>query len=160
MGRTNSFNLEFLKRFFRLFSVFFSTSSNALQTNDYRERFYSHPFILVLLILLTGVALQFVIYFVGLLPSAFYKALTQPADQRDFSAFHWLLFRSFGLVAINAFLKSLSTLLSSILYVKWRTRLVLYLHSLYFTKLRYYHLTNTTQQNLKNREEVHLPIPT
>ena len=144
MGRTNSFNLEFLKRFFRLFSVFFSTSSNALQTNDYRERFYSHPFILVLLILLTGVALQFVIYFVGLLPSAFYKALT----------------RSFGLVAINAFLKSLSTLLSSILYVKWRTRLVLYLHSLYFTKLRYYHLTNTTQQNLKNREEVHLPIPT
>jgi len=147
MSERNSFNYLFLQRFAELFHVFFPLSRLSLKVYDYQERIYTHPIILILLILLNESALQFVIYFVGLLPSEFYTSLSKPVDQRDYSAFHWLIVRSFTLVCFNAFLKSFSVFLSTLLYVKWRTRLVLYLHSFYFTQQRYYHLANTTQKH-------------
>lgn len=153
MSESNSFNYLFVKRFAHLLHIFLPFSRLSLNVHNHNEHFYSHPLIFILLIFLNEIGLQFVIYFVGLLPSEYYDALGKSPDQRDFPAFRWLLFLSFALVALNAFLKSISTLLSSILYVKWRTSLVLYLHSFYFTQQRYYHLINTTQQNQNKRDE-------
>ena len=153
MASTNSFNFGFFKRLFHLLHVFLPFSIRSSSVPDHDERIYSNPSILILLILVNGVGLQFVIYFVGLLPSAYYAELTKEPDQRNLSIVNWLIVRSFFLIILNAFLKSLSTLLSSILYVRWRTRLVLYLHSFYFTQQRYYHVSNTTQQNPNRRED-------
>ena len=153
MSTQNSFNYLFLKRFANLIHIFLPFSRLSLNVHNHYERIYSHPLVLILLILINEVGLQFVIYFVGLLPSEFYDQLTKPAEQRDMSLFRWLVLRSFAFVALNAFLMSLSTFLSSILYVKWRLRLVLYLHSFYFTQQRYYHLANTTQQNQNKTDD-------
>jgi len=155
MSEKNSFNYVFLKRFAHLLHVFLPFSRLSLNVHNQNERFYSHPLFLILLVLANEVGLQFVIYYVLLLPSAYYRALGKPTDQRDFSAVRWLVLRSFALVALDAFLKSLSSLLSSLLYVQWRTKLVLYLHSFYFTQQRYYHISNTTQQNPNKRENDH-----
>ena len=57
---------------------------------------------------------------------------------------------------MNVFFASLSTFLSSLLYIKRRTKLVLYLHSFYFTRRRYYHVLNTTQQNGQDISHVRL----
>ena len=155
MNTTNSLNYLFLKRFTYLLHVFIPLSRLSLNVYNYDERVYTHPLVLILLLLLNEVGLQFIIYLVGLLPSKFYVALTQSPNERDLSAFRWLVIRSLGYVALNAFLKSLSTFLSSILYVKWRMRLILYLHSFYFTKQRYYHLSNTTQRNQDRIDDHH-----
>ncbi|CAF0842871.1 unnamed protein product [Adineta ricciae] len=145
MSGRNSFNYLFAKRIAHLLHIFLPLSR--LSLNSYKEGIYAHPLVLIFLLLANEIGLQFVIYFVGLLPSQFYVELIKAPDQRNFSLFRWLVIRAFGLVILNAFFKSLSTFLSSVLYVKWRMRLVLYLHSIYFTKQRYYHLLNTTQQN-------------
>lgn len=147
METNPGFNYLFCKRFVRLLHVFLPLSRLSVNINDHkREQFYSHPLFLILLLLLNEGALQYVIYLVGLLPSKYLGQFNKPRSQIDFGTFRWLIIRSFLLVILNACLKSLSIVFSSLLYVKWRTRLVLYLHSLYFTKQRYYHLINTTQQ--------------
>ena len=145
MSGRNSFNYLFVKRIAHLLHIFVPFSR--LSSNSHKEGIYAHPLVLIFLLLVNEIGLQFVIYFVGLLPSQFYVELSKTPDQRNFSLFRRLVIRSFGLVILNAVLKSLSTFFSSVLYVKWRMRLVLYLHSIYFTKQRYYHLLNTTQQN-------------
>ncbi|CAF1533875.1 unnamed protein product [Rotaria sp. Silwood1] len=148
MSSTNSFNCLFIKRLANLFRVFLSLSRLSLNGHHhYREQWYFHPLILLLLILINEGTLQFIIYLVGLLPSAFYAELRKPPNQRDHPGFRWLVLRSFVFVILNALLKSSSIFFSSVLYVKWRMRLVSYLHSFYFTQQRYYHLLNTAQQN-------------
>ncbi|CAF1507052.1 unnamed protein product [Adineta steineri] len=156
MGAENSFNYLFLKRIGRLLRILLPFSRLSLNIHNYNERIYTHPLILVLLILINEVGLQYVIYVVGLLSSVFLDELTKPVDQRDFPAFRWLVVRSFALVILNALLIAASTFLSSILYVKWRMRLVLHLHSFYFAKRRYYHLLNTTQQNTSRSKDDNL----
>jgi len=158
MSEKNSLNYVFLKRFAHLLHVFLPFSRLSLNVHNQNERFYSHPLFLILLILINEVGLQFVIYYVILLSSEYYGVLGKPVDQRDFSILRWLIIRSFALVALDAFLKSLSSLLSSLLYVKWRTSLVIYLHSFYFTQQRYYHLLSTTQQNQNKRENDHSTV--
>jgi ABC-type uncharacterized transport system fused permease/ATPase subunit len=158
MSEKNSLNYLFLKRFVRLLHVFLPLSRLSLNVHHPNERIYSHPLILILLTLINESGLQFVIYYVGLLPKQYYDQLGKAPDKRDFPAFRWLIVRSFALIALNALLKSLSILLSSILYVKWRKRLVFYLHSFYFTQKRYYHVSNTTQQNLNKREDYPTPV--
>jgi ABC-type uncharacterized transport system fused permease/ATPase subunit len=153
MSEKNSLNYLFLKRFIRLLHVFLPLSRLSLNIHHFNERIYSHPLILILLTLINEGGLQFVIYYVGLLPKQYYDQLGKSPDKRDFHAFRLLIVRSFGLIILNALLKSLSNLLSSILYVKWRTRLVLYLHSFYFTQKRYYHISNTTQQNSNKKDD-------
>ena len=148
MANTKSFNIEFLKRFRHLLSVLFPLpcrSTTVQKPPD--ERIYLHPTILILIILLNSIVLEFVIYYVGLLPSNYYTSLTSKPEERDMSAFRSLILRSFILVIINAILQSFSILFASILYVRCRTRIVLYLQSFYFTERRYYHLANTTQTN-------------
>ncbi|CAF3652243.1 unnamed protein product [Rotaria socialis] len=157
MSTKNGFNYLFLKRFAHLLHVFVPFSRLSLNVHHPDERIYSHPLIIVLLILINEGILQYIIYIVGLIPSEYYVELSKPLDKRDFTVFRWLIVRSFGFVALNAFLKSLSTFLSSILYVKWRARLILYLHSFYFTQNRYYHLSNTTQQNQNRPNDENIP---
>ncbi|CAF1297455.1 unnamed protein product [Rotaria sordida] len=156
MSTTNSFNYLFLKRLVHLFHVFLPFSRLSLNVYNHNEPIYTHPLILILLILINEIGLQFIIYLVGLLPSQYYVELSKTPDKRDFVIFRWLVIRSFGYVALNAFLISLSVFLSSLLYVKWRMRLVSYLHSFYFTQQRYYHLLNTTQQNQNRNDNDHI----
>lgn len=146
MKENHGFNFLFFKRSFRLLHVFIPFSRLSLNVHYERERLYSHPLILILLILINEGLLQFVISKVLLIPSEFYEQLPKPTTERDPVVFRWLVIRSFAWVALDAFLMSLSKLLSSLLYIKWRIRLVSYLHSLYFTRQRYYHISNTTQQ--------------
>ena len=153
MVEKNSLNYLFLKRFTRLLHVFLPLSRLSLNVHQPNERIYSHPLVLILLILINEGGLQFVIYYVGLLPKQYYDQLGKSPDKRDIPAFRLLVLRSFGLIISNALLKSVSSLLSSILYVKWRTRLIFYLHSFYFTQKRYYHVLNTTQQNPNKRDD-------
>ncbi len=155
MSSTNSLNYLFVKRFVHLVHIFIPFSRLSLNVENHKEHFYSHPLILIFFLLINEVGLQFIIYFVGLLPKEFYSQLSKSPDKRDFPAFRWLIIRSFAYVALNAFLKSFSTFFSSILYIKWRGRLVTYLHSFYFTQQRYYHLLNTTQQNQNNDNHDH-----
>jgi ABC-type uncharacterized transport system fused permease/ATPase subunit len=153
MSTKNSFNYLFVKRLAHLLHVFLPLSRLSINVHGHHEHIYSHPLVLVLLILINESALQFVIYYVGLLSSEFLTELSKVPDKRDFVAFRWLTLRAFALVILNALLISLSTFLSSLLYVKWRMRLVLYLHSFYFTKHRYYHISNTTQQNSNKQDD-------
>lgn len=154
MKARNGLNYAFVKRIARLLHVFLPLSRlSADGHNKHHERIYTHPLVLILFILINEVGLQFVIYFVGLVPSQFYRELGRAPSERNASVFRWLVVRAFCLVTLNAFLKSLSTFLSSTLYVRWRVRLVLYLHSLYFTKQRYYHLLNANQSNQNRTEE-------
>lgn len=153
MGKTNGFNFLFFKRFLRLFHVFVPLSRLSLNVQQSHERFYAHPLFLILLVLVNEGALQFVISRVLLIPSAFYEQLPKPPAERDSVAFRWLVIRSFGWVVLDAFLTALSKLLASFLYIKWRIRLTAYLHALYFTRQRYYHISNTTQQNGNKRDE-------
>ena len=155
MSATNSFNCLFVKRLANLFHVFIPLSRLSLHVQH--ERLYTHPLILVLLILLNEIGLQFVIYFVGLLPARYYDQLGRTSDKRDYPGVRLLLLRSFLLIGLNALLKTLSDFLSSLLYVKWRTRLVLYLHSCYFTKKNYYHLLNGTQQH-RTQDTTSMPV--
>ncbi|CAF1117364.1 unnamed protein product, partial [Rotaria magnacalcarata] len=136
MSTTNSFNYLCIKRFAHLLHVFVPFSRLSLNVHNHNERIYTHPLILLLLILINETGLQFVIYLAGLLPSQYYVELIKAPDKRDFSVFRCFL--------------------SSILYVQWRMRLVVYLHSFYFTQQRYYHLSNATQQNQNRGDSDHL----
>lgn len=155
MGENNGFNYLFFKRFLRLFHIFIPLSRLSLNVQQSHERFYAHPLFLIFLVLANEGALQFVISRVLLIPSGFYDQLPKPSAEHDSVAFRWLVIRSFGWVILDAFLTSLSKLLSSFLYIKWRIRLIAYLHALYFTRQRYYHVSNTTQQNGNKREDEH-----
>ncbi len=112
----NSFNYLFLKRFAYLLHVFLPLSRLPLNVHHDNERIYSHALILVLLILISEIALQFVIYFVGLLSSEYLVQLGKSSGERDFVAFRWLVIRSFAYLTLKALLKSFSPLLSSLLY--------------------------------------------
>ena len=103
MSAANSFNYLFLKRFAGLLHVFLPLSRLSLNVHQqYQEPLYTHPLILILLILVNEVGLQVVIYFVGLIPAQYYHQLGVRPDQRDFAKFRWLVLRSFGLVIVNA----------------------------------------------------------
>ena len=153
MSSKNSFNFEFLKRFLHLLRIFIPFSCHSKYAIDHKERFYSHSLVVICLILANEIGLQFVIYLVGQLSGAFTSALSISRDQRNYSAFTWLVIRSFGLVVLNAILMAFSIFLSSILYLKWRTRLVTYIHSYYFTKQRYYHLLNSRTNSVDNPDQ-------
>jgi ABC-type uncharacterized transport system fused permease/ATPase subunit len=143
----NSFNLIFIRRLTQLVHIFLPLSRLSVNVHhNYRERIYLHPLVLILLLLANEGTLQYIIYLVGLVPSSYYSALGKPPNERDFGAFRWLVLRSFSLIIANALLKSSSDFLSSLLYVQWRMRLVVHLHSFYFTQKRYYHLLNAKQE--------------
>ncbi|UJR17352.1 hypothetical protein I4U23_004247 [Adineta vaga] len=91
----------------------------------------------------------------GLLPSQYSFQLGKSSTERNLSEFHWLIIRSFFYVALDAFFKSLSTFLSSIIYIQWRKRLTVYLHSLYFTEQHYYHVLNPTTKTECNTTSEH-----
>ncbi|CAF1515622.1 unnamed protein product, partial [Adineta steineri] len=78
MGAENSFNYLFLKRIGRLLRILLPFSRLSLNIHNYNERIYTHPLILVLLILINEIGLQYVIYVVGLLSSVFLDELTKP----------------------------------------------------------------------------------
>ncbi|CAF1236420.1 unnamed protein product [Didymodactylos carnosus] len=157
---SHGLNLLFLKRFYKLFHVFIPISRLSLTNIDKNSSTpkyscpYLHPLLLILVILGNEGLLEYVIYLVGLLPAKFYVQLGASPNNRDIPAFKWLVIQSFVYVCFNAFLKSSSHFLASILYVKWRTSLVCYLQTFYFTKQRYFHLSNTTyEQKYKQKQE-------
>ncbi|CAF0768720.1 unnamed protein product [Didymodactylos carnosus] len=155
---SHGLNFLFLKRFYNLFHVFIPISRLSLKNIDESSSTsccscYQHPLLLIFLILANEGLLQYIIYLVGLLPSKFYVQLSASPNNRDLPMFRWLVLQAFIYVCINAFLKSLSQFLASVLYVKWRTNLVCYLQTLYFTKQRYYHLSNTTYEQKTQQKQ-------
>jgi ABC-type uncharacterized transport system fused permease/ATPase subunit len=94
-------------------------------------------FIFVLL-LIDLIALEFVIYQVGLLSGKFFKVLTG----RDVSGFTSLAIFAIALIIINSSMKSFNDFLARLLQIVWRKQITLKLHDLYFANKNFYYVQN------------------
>ena len=113
----------FLKYFFKLFKLLF-------------PKFACSSTILFVLLLASVIAIEFVIYQVGLLGGKFYKTLSN----RDLENFKRLAVFSIFLIIVNAVMKSLNDFMASLLSIIWRKNITLKLHELYFAKRNFYYL--------------------
>ncbi|XP_033125750.1 ATP-binding cassette sub-family D member 4-like [Anneissia japonica] len=91
---------------------------------------------LFLLLIISAVGEQFLIYFVGLIPSKFYYVL----GYQDFHGFMQETWKALLLISCIALAKSCRQYISSLLCVHWRDQLTTYLHHLYLKDVCYYQL--------------------
>jgi len=113
----------FLKYFFKMFTLLF-------------PKFICSSTILFFILLTSVIAIEFVIYQVGLLGGKFYKTLSN----RDLENFKTLAVFSIFLIIVNAVMKSLNDFFASLLSIIWRKNITLRLHELYFAKRNFYYL--------------------
>lgn len=99
---------------------------------------------------LLGVAIlvQLVIYQVGLIPSQFYRVLSE----KSYMSFQHLVVVSILLILLNSSLKSLEQYICSLLYVRWRKSLTEALHKKYFRECVYYTL-NLLKTDVDNPDQ-------
>jgi ABC-type uncharacterized transport system fused permease/ATPase subunit len=98
---------------------------------------------LFILLLVDLVALEFVVYQVGLLSGKFFKVLTN----KDLAGFSTLALYSIGLIIINSSMKSFNDFLARLLEIVWRKHITLKLHELYFTKKNFYYVQNNVSND-------------
>lgn len=126
---------KFLQRFYSILKILFPSWSNQ------NVRMF---------MTLLGVTLsvQLVIYQVGLIPSQFYRVLSE----RSYGKFKDLVVFAVVLILINSTLKSLDQYICSLLYVRWRKTLTEDLHHLYF-KGRVYYTLNILCKDIDNPDQ-------
>ena len=88
---------------------------------------------------------QYVVYYVGIIPSRYYQVL----GDKDQDAFKVLTSECLGLVLVVSFVKGTRIFLSTVLYVNWRQLIDRALHKRYFTGVNYY-LLNVLDQRIDN----------
>jgi len=98
------------------------------------------------LLLVDVVALEFVVYFVGLLGGKFYKSLTD----KNLDDFKDLAIISILLIVLNALMVSIREFFAQLLSILWRKNITLVLHKLYFEKKNFYYI----QQKLSSKNDV------
>jgi ABC-type uncharacterized transport system fused permease/ATPase subunit len=108
-------------------------------------------FIFVLL-LIDLIALEFIVYQVGLLSGKFFKVLTS----RDVSGFTSLAILAIALIIINSSMKSFNDFLARLLQIVWRKQITLKLHDLYFANKNFYYVQN----NVLNDNNASLDLET
>ena len=90
------------------------------------------------LLLIDLIALEFVVYQVGLLSGKFFKVLTG----KDVSGFTSLAILAIALIVINSSMKSFNDFLARLLQIVWRKQITLKLHDIYFTNKNFYYVQN------------------
>ncbi|MBN3314553.1 ABCD4 protein, partial [Atractosteus spatula] len=91
---------------------------------------------------------QLIIYQVGILPSKYYKTLSD----KDLEGFKSLSLVAVFLIVLNSTLKSLDQYISSLMYVSWRKSLTECLHRNYFQGRVYYTL-NVLRKDIDNPDQ-------
>ncbi|XP_013387973.1 ATP-binding cassette sub-family D member 4 [Lingula anatina] len=129
------FNTLFAKRFLKLLRIMY-------------PKWTSVTVLLTITLLLLGLLGQVVIYFVGLVPSRFYKVF----GDKDIYNFRVLIISALGLIVANAFVISTSTYVASVLYVTWRGLITRHIHSKYFKDILYYKI-NVLQNRVDNPDQ-------
>ena len=101
-------------------------------------------FLLAALLVTCG-AEQYIVYWVGIIPSRYYQVL----GDKDLDAFGELTSECLGLVLVISFVKGTRIFLSTVLYVNWRQLIDRALHRRYFAGINYY-LLNVLDQRIDN----------
>ncbi|KAF0312783.1 ATP-binding cassette sub-family D member 4 [Amphibalanus amphitrite] len=104
-------------------------------------------FLLMALMVACG-AEQYVVYWVGIIPSRYYQVL----GDKDLDAFGVLTSECLGLVLVISFVKGTRIFLSTVLYVNWRQLIDRALHRRYFAGINYY-LLNVLDQRIDNPDQ-------
>lgn len=138
-GKANEnvgFDLHMFKRLFRIICVIF-------------PGLCSVPTGLFFLLLCLCFLEQYLIYFMGLVPSKYYGVF----GERNFEAFVLLTLRACGLILAISLVKSVKGYVDRVLYITWRQLLGRGLHRLYFSGINYYSLNilNTSIDNPDQR---------
>ncbi|BFZ07074.1 hypothetical protein BsWGS_10113 [Bradybaena similaris] len=129
------FGIQFFKRFWKLCRFMFPSCCC--------------PSIwLTLFLLLLCFLEQVVIYFIGLVPSKFYKIFLD----KDEPGFKSHAAYSIGLIVAEAFLLSLKSYVASFLYITWRKSICSAIHNQYFSDILYYRL-NVTDKTIDNPDQ-------
>ena len=100
---------------------------------------------LMLALLVACGAEQYVVYWVGVIPSRYYKVL----GDKDRDTFGTLTAECLGLMLVISFVKGARIYLSTVLYVSWRQLIDRALHRRYFSGINYY-LLNVLDQRIDN----------
>ncbi|XP_002739244.1 lysosomal cobalamin transporter ABCD4-like [Saccoglossus kowalevskii] len=126
----------FVKRFWCLLKIMF-------------PRWKSVSVLLVVLLVIVSLMQQFIIYWVGLIPSQYYAVL----GEKDEEGFKELVPKSLYLIIAVAIARSANQYLCDILYLFWRQYLTSWLHNKYFKKFVYYQLNVMLQSNIDNVDQ-------
>ncbi|XP_022333421.1 lysosomal cobalamin transporter ABCD4-like isoform X2 [Crassostrea virginica] len=115
------FGLLFFKRFLKLAGYMFPS-------------WRSVQLLICILLLILGLLDQVVIFYIGNIPSKYYKVF----GDRDMAGFQEETIMAALLITAEALIKASSVYLVSVLYIKWRGSINARIHKLYFTDLVYY----------------------
>lgn len=109
--------------------------------------------ILFIILIIVLVSLEFIVYQVGLVPSKFYKVLSE----KNLDVFWHIVLISIGLISVNSFVKSLVDYLSKLLGLIWRKSLTKQIHEQYFANKNFYYIQKQDQlsNNGVTRQEYH-----
>ncbi|KAH9487527.1 ATP-binding cassette sub- D member 4 [Bulinus truncatus] len=91
---------------------------------------------------------QYVIYYIGQIPSKFYKIFLD-SDQSEYTSH---LLYAIGLIVAQAFILSTKLYVASVLYITWRENICTALHNLYFKNILYYKL-NVVEKSIDNPDQ-------
>ena len=130
--RTNRPFKEKLKLFFK----FFKRLSIIIKLLF--PKFKCVSVLLLFILLVDVVALEYVVYQVGLLSGKYFKILSN----KDLGGFRDLALFSIGMIVVNSVMKSLKDFIAKLLQIVWRKYLTLKLHDFYFLNKNYYYLQN------------------
>ncbi|XP_061167666.1 lysosomal cobalamin transporter ABCD4-like isoform X2 [Saccostrea echinata] len=121
--KSHVFGLLFFKRFLKLTGYMFPS-------------WKSVQVLICFLLLILGLLEQVVIFYIGNIPSKYYKVF----GDRDMRGFREKTIMAVILIIAEAFIKASTVYLASVLYIKWRGCINAKIHKLYFTDLVYYNV--------------------
>ncbi|KAJ8309383.1 hypothetical protein KUTeg_014257 [Tegillarca granosa] len=128
------FDLLFFKRFLKLIKLMFPS-------------WMSVQCLMCVFLLCLGLLEQFVIYNIGQIPSKYYLVF----GNGDSDGFKDLTVKALLLIIAEAFIKSSSKYVSSMLYITWRGSVTTTVHQEYFTDILYYDIN--TQGRIDNPDQ-------
>nr|QUF59460.1 ATP-binding cassette transporter Abcd4 [Brachionus angularis] len=102
---------------------------------------------LFFILLIDIVALEFVVYRVGLFGGKYYKILSN----KDYDSFWPLAATSICYIIVNALMKSVKDFVTNLLGIVWRKYITFNLHDLYFMNKNFYYLQYQTNKNSQTR---------
>eukprot|EP00127_Corallochytrium_limacisporum_P004895 Clim_evm39s191 gene=Clim_evmTU39s191 len=134
----NGFNLLFFSRLRRIGTVLLGKIESDNNLNDYQwanipilgTMLAKHPVWLITLLIGFNILTEVVIYFVGLIPSQFYKVL----GERDTSAFTQLFLYSMMLILCVSLAEAFKIFFAGVIKVSWRGRLCTVLNQGFFAR--------------------------
>ena len=127
------YQASFLKNFRFIFTLMF-------------PKFLTACTLVFVLLLVDVIALEFVVYQVGLLGGQFYKSLSS----KDLSKFKNLAIISVAWILLNSLMVSLRDFFAQMLSIIWRKNITFKLHDLYFSSKNFYYI----QQQLPTSESL------